>query len=216
MKPFSKSKLKLTKLLIDSLLQVLGVWSTDYIPRGTRFGPLVGTIYRRDEVPKNANRKYFWRVYADVSGGTPAAGDNQKSGKAATQSQGDKEKNSTAEASIRQNDTSSGPAGESTTCGQQHGSSIIPANEEYIYIDGYDTSKANWMRYVNPAYSTASQNLVACQVREGIYFYTIKPILPHTELLVWYSKEFAQRLNYPLTGELMLQKISKSHDNCSL
>lgn len=44
----------------------------------------------------------------------------------------------------------------------------------------------------------------------NIYFYTIKPILPNQELLVWYCREFAERLNYPLTGELMLQRIRKS------
>lgn len=43
-------------------LQAQGVWSTGYIPRGTRFGPLVGEIYAKDAVPSSANRKYFWRV----------------------------------------------------------------------------------------------------------------------------------------------------------
>lgn len=42
--------------------QAQGVWSTGYIPRGTRFGPLVGEIYAKDAVPSSANRKYFWRV----------------------------------------------------------------------------------------------------------------------------------------------------------
>lgn len=42
--------------------QVLGVWSTSYIPKGTRFGPLVGQVYTKDSVPADANRKYFWRV----------------------------------------------------------------------------------------------------------------------------------------------------------
>lgn len=46
----------------QALSDVLGVWSSDYIPRGTRFGPLVGDIYAKDHVPKHANRKYFWRV----------------------------------------------------------------------------------------------------------------------------------------------------------
>lgn len=53
---------------------------------------------------------------------------------------------------------------------------------------------------INPSSSLQQTN---------IYFYTIKPILPNQELLVWYCKEFATRLNYPLTGELMLQKIRK-------
>lgn len=129
----------------NTLSDVMGIWSTDYIPRGTRFGPLIGHIYAKDNVPKTANRKYFWRVYRE--------------------------------------------------------------NELYYYIDGYDTSKANWMRYVNPAYSSDAQNLIACQYKTNIYFYTIKAIMPNQELLVWYCKEFATRLNYPLTGELMLQKI---------
>ena len=80
-------------------------------------------------------------------------------------------------------------------------------SEVFYYIDGYDTAKANWMRYVNPAYSSESQNLIACQYKMNIYFYTTKPILPNQELLVWYCKEFAERLNYPVTGDLMLQRI---------
>ncbi|XP_023223820.1 PR domain zinc finger protein 1-like isoform X2 [Centruroides sculpturatus] len=129
----------------QTLSDVLGVWSTDYIPRGTRFGPLTGETYEADKVPANSNRKYFWRVYK-----TP---------------------------------------------------------DKYYYIDGFDVTKANWMRYVNPAYSSEKQNLVACQVDQQIYFYTVRPILPNQELLVWYCREFAERLNYPLTGELMLQRI---------
>lgn len=38
------------------------MFSKEYIPLGTRFGPLQGEIYTKDNVPKQANRKYFWRV----------------------------------------------------------------------------------------------------------------------------------------------------------
>lgn len=62
------------------------------------------------------------------------------------------------------------------------------------FIDGYDVHRSNWMRYVNPARSLAEQNLVACQNGRDIYFYTIRPVEPKQELLVWYSQEFAQRL----------------------
>ncbi|KAM7384552.1 hypothetical protein PAMA_011759 [Pampus argenteus] len=62
------------------------------------------------------------------------------------------------------------------------------------FIDGYDVHRSNWMRYVNPASSLAEQNLVACQNGRDIYFYTIRPVEPKQELLVWYSQEFAQRL----------------------
>lgn len=47
----------------------------------------------------------------------------------------------------------------------------------------------------------------------NIYFYTIKPILPNEELLVWYCREFAERLNYPSTGELMLQRIREQQQH---
>ncbi|KOX77888.1 PR domain zinc finger protein 1 [Melipona quadrifasciata] len=138
----------------QALNDVLGVWSTSYIPKGTRFGPLVGQVYTKDSVPADANRKYFWRVYKN--------------------------------------------------------------NELFYYIDGYDVQKSNWMRYVNPAYSSESQNLIACQYKMNIYFYTIKPILPNQELLVWYCREFAERLNYPLTGELMLQRIRQQVQQSTL
>ncbi|XP_070151698.1 PR domain zinc finger protein 1 [Polyergus mexicanus] len=132
----------------------LGVWSTSYIPKGTRFGPLVGQVYTKDSVPADTNRNYFWRVYKN--------------------------------------------------------------NELFYYIDGYDVQKSNWMRYMNPAYSSESQNLIACQYKMNIYFYTIKPILPNQELLVWYCREFAERLNYPFTGELMLQRIRQQVQQSTL
>jgi hypothetical protein len=45
------------------------------------------------------------------------------------------------------------------------GSQVYKDNELFYYMDGYDTSKSNWMRYVNPAYSSVSQNLIACQYK---------------------------------------------------
>ncbi|CAH1168974.1 unnamed protein product [Phyllotreta striolata] len=146
-----------------------GVWSTGYIPRGTRFGPLVGEIYAKDAVPSSTNRNYLWRVQV----------------------------------------------GEGFYRNSGHENKLYKDNELYYYIDGYDTSKANWMRYVNPAYSGESQNLIACQYKMNIYFYTIKPILPNQELLVWYCKEFAERLNYPLTGEQMLRRLRQQAQQAS-
>ncbi|XP_031442540.1 PR domain zinc finger protein 1 [Clupea harengus] len=112
--------------------EVTGVFSKEYIPQGTRFGPLQGDIYTKDNVPPQANRKYFWRIY---SGG-----------------------------------------------------------QFLHFIDGHDVRHSNWMRFVNPARSLAEQNLVACQNGQDIYFYTMKPVQPQQELLVWYSQEFSQRL----------------------
>lgn len=122
--------------------EVIGVSSKEYIPKGTRFGPFVGEVYTNDTVPKNANRKYFWRIYSN--------------------------------------------------------------GEFNHFIDGYNEEKSNWMRYVNPAHSIQEQNLAACQNGMNIYFYTIKPIPANQELLVWYCRDFADRLDYPSSGELVM------------
>nr|XP_046274297.1 PR domain zinc finger protein 1 isoform X2 [Scatophagus argus] len=71
---------------------------------------------------------------------------------------------------------------------------IYNGGELQNFIDGYNVHRSNWMRYVNPGRSVAEQNLVACQNSGDIYFYTIRPVEPNQELLVWYSQEFAQRL----------------------
>ena len=68
------------------------------------------------------------------------------------------------------------------------------------------------MRHVNPASSSGDQNLVACQYKTDIYFYTVKPVQKGQELLVWYCKEFAQRLEQPVSGEADSSKYSVSTD----
>ncbi|KAG7263659.1 hypothetical protein CRUP_037991 [Coryphaenoides rupestris] len=44
--------------------QVLGVTSRELVPKGTRFGPLLGDIYTNETIPKDTDRKYFWRVFS--------------------------------------------------------------------------------------------------------------------------------------------------------
>ncbi|XP_037376059.1 PR domain zinc finger protein 1 isoform X1 [Talpa occidentalis] len=131
--------------------EVIGVVSKEYIPKGTRFGPLIGEIYTSDTVPKNANRKYFWRIYS--------------------------------------------------------------RGELQHFIDGFNEEKSNWMRYVNPAHSAREQNLAACQNGMNIYFYTIKPIPANQELLVWYCRDFAERLHYPCSGELTMMNLTQTQSN---
>ncbi len=83
-------------------------------------------------------------------------------------------------------------------------------------MDGLDEEKSNWMRYVNPAHSQQEQNLAACQNGMNIYFYTVKAIPADQELLVWYCPEFAHRLNYPASGEIVMQKLSKFTKNTNM
>ena len=86
---------------------------------------------------------------------------------------------------------------------------VYKDNELSHYIDGFDSSKSNWMRFVNPAHSESHQNLVACQIQQDIYFYTVRSIPADTELLVWYCKEFADRLNCPTSSDQIMQTISE-------
>lgn len=53
-------------------------------------------------------------------------------------------------------------------------SQVYKDNQLFYYIDGYDVQKSNWMRYVNPAYSSESQNLVAYQFKVSHTFPTTK------------------------------------------
>ncbi|XP_038233926.1 tissue-resident T-cell transcription regulator protein ZNF683 isoform X1 [Dermochelys coriacea] len=128
---------------------VVAVLSREYIPAGTRFGPLVGEVYTKENVPKNTDRKHFWRIYA-------------------------------------------------------------PGGKLHHFIDAHDPRRSNWMRYINPTPDAPAQNLVACQNGLEIYFYTLKPIVTGAELLVWYSHEFAERLQCPLPGKLEHDGLQKS------
>jgi len=50
------------------------------------------------------------------------------------------------------------------------------------------------MRYVNCARNEDEQNLIAYQYKGEIYYRSFKEILPETELLVWYGKDYGKDL----------------------
>ncbi|XP_026677624.1 uncharacterized protein LOC103506856 isoform X2 [Diaphorina citri] len=136
-----------------------GVFSTSYIPRGTRFGPVLGEVYPRDKIPDKPDKKHFWRVQ------------------------------------IRED------------YGYKFNSKIHKENQLFYVIDAEDVTKSNWMRFVQPTTSRAAQNLVACQYKMDIYFYTIRSIMPNEELLVWYCREFAERIHCTPNPDDMMQKL---------
>ncbi len=46
--------------------QTTGVWTRDFIPRGTRFGPVVGVLYDSDDSsPKSGRSDYVWKLFHD-------------------------------------------------------------------------------------------------------------------------------------------------------
>jgi len=88
---------------------VIGVWSNELIPKGTRFGPMVAKVLRPTEEYLPSERKYFWSVFDKFQ------------------------------------------------------------DKVLFYLDGNDETRANWMRHVLPARSSAEQNLVAFQVSLNFY-----------------------------------------------
>ncbi|XP_060978717.1 histone-lysine N-methyltransferase PRDM9-like [Dama dama] len=71
---------------------------------------------------------------------------------------------------------------------------ITKGRNFYEYVDGKDTSWANWMRYVNCARDDEEQNLVAFQYHGQIFYRTCQVVRPGCELLVWYGDEYGQDL----------------------
>jgi len=54
------------------------------------------------------------------------------------------------------------------------------------------------LRFINCARNEEEQNLVSFQYQNNIYCYTIKDILPGTELLVWYGEQYVKLLGLPV------------------
>ncbi|GMS97916.1 hypothetical protein PENTCL1PPCAC_20091, partial [Pristionchus entomophagus] len=153
------ASLPLNLTIRDSLEQpnTTGVFSSDYIPRGAKFGPVIGSI-----LPVDSSGM--------VCGVDSASAHNAGSGlPSATVWKVFSPKNSLL----------------------------------FRLIDCSDDSKSNWMKYVKRATASHSQNLVACQIDTEIYFYSIKPIAPNTELLFWYSRDYAMRLRVPANCEAL-------------
>ncbi|XP_058515271.1 histone-lysine N-methyltransferase PRDM7-like [Ochotona princeps] len=69
------------------------------------------------------------------------------------------------------------------------------------YVDGKDTSLANWMRYVNCACNDEEQNLVAFHYHRHIFYRTCQVIKAGCELLIWYGYENGQKLGIKGSNE---------------
>ncbi|KAK6060179.1 zinc finger, C2H2 type [Cooperia oncophora] len=164
--------------------QRMGVWSVDYIPRGVRFGPLLG------EVKMNgADCTPVCPAEASSAGGFLRADPLPRLLPPLRQRNGSKRSDRvlmrvtrlTTKNTIQVMSPSGGRA------------------LKTILVE--DDSRCNWMKFVNVAVSNETQNLVACQMDKDIYFYSIRSIKPNSELTFWFSKDYAQKLNYPVSCE---------------
>ncbi|VDN01868.1 unnamed protein product [Thelazia callipaeda] len=164
--------------------KAMGVWSMDYIPRGARFGPLVGE-YRKPDITETTMSP------AEAS----SAGGSSNHTHCVISSEASKRREE-----IRQSTLDS-----IWKVFSSSGSILIRL------LDVSQNRRSNWMKFVNRARTKDSQNLVACQVESEIYFYSVKPIKPNTELLYWYSQDYAKRINFPAICEYWKIPLSKAH-----
>lgn len=132
------------------------IWSSDHIPRGVRFGPLVGEIRLVD-----VDTALVCPAEASMAGGGPA-----------------------------QEDVPFDEAPEEWKIYSPSGGRL----NKTICVK--DDARSNWMKYVAAAEEEDFQNLVAAQIGNDIYFYTVKKIEANTELSFWFSRDYARKLNY--------------------
>ncbi|XP_054759984.2 zinc finger protein 91-like [Lytechinus pictus] len=64
----------------------------------------------------------------------------------------------------------------------------------WYYLDGRNISHNNWLSHISPARTTAEQNLEAFQHYGDIYYRAIDNIQPDTELKVFYSDEYREKI----------------------
>ncbi|VDO81674.1 unnamed protein product [Heligmosomoides polygyrus] len=151
----------------------MGVWSVDYIPRGVRFGPLLGEVKM-----SGADCALICPAEASGAGGSASGG-------------------------------ASSPA--APTSSPKEWKVMSPSGGRALKtIIVEDDSRCNWMKFVNVAVTNETQNLVACQVEKDIYFYSIRSIKPNSELTFWFSKDYSQKLNYPVSCEVARMALKRS------
>lgn len=64
----------------------------------------------------------------------------------------------------------------------------------FIYVDGSDANKSNWMRFVTYTSSEVEHNLTVFQFYRRIYYKVSQPISEGAELKVWVGRDYASLL----------------------
>ncbi|KAK0090153.1 hypothetical protein PV325_002578 [Microctonus aethiopoides] len=68
-------------------------------------------------------------------------------------------------------------------------------DKQLLKVDVSNENTSNWMRFVRPATNYNEQNLIICQQNDGIFFLTIRDIVPEEELKAGPSSEYAKSRN---------------------
>lgn len=88
---------------------------------------------------------------------------------------------------------------------------VFQHNEVKQFVVTSDPVFSNWMHYVQQTVAeTAGQhNSLACQLDSNIYFYTVKSIPANSEIVVTYSREYAERITTPPVKDDVMLSWSK-------
>ncbi|XP_033827623.1 uncharacterized protein LOC117375436 [Periophthalmus magnuspinnatus] len=73
----------------------------------------------------------------------------------------------------------------------------------FIFVDGSDPNKSNWMRFVTFTSCEDEQNLTVFQFFRKIYYKVSQPISEGDELKVWVGRDYASLMGLEHTGENM-------------
>lgn len=79
----------------------------------------------------------------------------------------------------------------------------------FVYVDGIDPNKSNWMRYVTFTSSEDEHNLTVFQFYRKIYYKVSQPISEGDELKVWVGRDYASLLGLEHTGENMKCEVGE-------
>ncbi len=67
-----------------------------------------------------------------------------------------------------------------------------------MFVDAEDRSVSNWLRYLNCPLHVSDENVDYSLCYGRVYIRTIKDVQPGTELLIYYSDDYAEYLGVDL------------------
>ena len=72
---------------------------------------------------------------------------------------------------------------------------MTKGGQENHYVDGYDMTTSNWLRWINCARHVNEENVYCLHCRGKPYYVTSRDIHPGEELLVYYGEIYGNRLD---------------------
>ena len=71
---------------------------------------------------------------------------------------------------------------------------VLDMDDVVYYVDARDEEASNWLRYINCARHSLEESVDSVQCYGRRFYITIRDVHPGQELLVYYGKNYAERL----------------------